>query len=99
MAKVQSEIGGLEVGKTANIQSTKGSYSYSYITEGQITAEVRRRLATRGVAIYVSEVEHSKDGSLTTVTVDIEFVHARSATMRAIRCSGQGDPGDGYKAP
>lgn len=95
MATVQAEIGGLEVGKTAQIVSTKGSYSYDYITEGQITAEVRRRLATRGVAIWVSEEESKKDGSLTTVTVKITFVHARSGTSRSIRASAQGtDPGD-----
>lgn len=95
MAAVQAEIGGLEVGKTANIVSTKGSYSYSYITEGQITAEVRRRLSSRGVAIWVSEVSSVKEGSLTTVTLDVTFAHARSGTERVIRMSGQGtDPGD-----
>lgn len=95
IAAVQAEMGGIEVGKTANIVSSKGSYSYSYITEGQITAVVRTKLCSRGVAIYVSEVSSVKDGSLTTVTVDVTFAHARSGSERVIRMTGQGtDPGD-----
>lgn len=95
MCVVQSEIGGLAVGRQVTVTTTKGSYSYDYITEGQITSEVRRRLTARGVAIWISEHESSKDGSLTTVTLDVTFVHARSGTSRTIRMTGQGtDPGD-----
>lgn len=97
MAEAQAEIESMPKDRTVTVTDKNGKrlYSYDYLGESSLMTAVRKHLSTRGVAVYVSVEDVQREGSLTTVRMEITFADSVTGETFSIRGVGQGaDPGD-----